>query len=345
MKRKRLYQLLAAPALDRPVVIVESDDWGPGPERQAEALWAVAELLASFCDLEGRPALMTIGAVLSLPDSQAIEESGGEYRARFLDHPAYRPVLEALKAGEKAGVFELQLHGLAHFWPESFMAAWRREETVRRWLAEDGWRTEKLPAWLQSRWVDSTSLPTKPLAEEAIRQAVQEEVQVFRRCFGRAPKVAVPPTFVWTEEVERAYAEAGVEVLITPGRRYPGRDLEGKLLPAQRSYVNGERLSSGLIALVREVYFEPALGHDPKKVVEQIERKWRQREPALLETHRFNFLNGNLAASLTALKSLLQQVLERLPEVQFLSSWQLARHLASASLGQRLQSAWGRFWR
>jgi hypothetical protein len=337
------FKSLWAGSPSTPVVIVESDDWGPGPQMQAEALWAIAEGLASVRDRAGRPALMTVGVVLSLPDPQAIEERG-EYGARFLDHPAYRPVLEALKAGEEAGVFELQLHGLAHFWPASFMAAWQREETVRRWLQEDGWRTEKLPAWLQSRWVDSSSLPTQPLAEEAIRRAVQEEVQVFRRCFGRAPKVAVPPTFVWTEEVERAYAEAGVEVLITPGSRYPGRDLQGKLLPAQRRYVNGERLPSGLIALVREVYFEPVLGHDPKAVVDQIERKWRRREPALLETHRFNFLDGNLAASLAALKRLLQQVLERLPEVRFLSSRQVAEQLAGASLGQRLQSAWRRFW-
>lgn len=340
---RRLFKSAFAPALTAPVLIVESDDWGPGHKAQIQALNAICSLLKGFKDHRGHPPVMTIGVVLSLPDSEAIAKTG-EYHARFLDDPDYRPIIEILKAGEKEGVFDLQLHGLAHYWPENFMVAWRQDEKIKRWLSEDGWRTEKLPAWLQSRWIDAAWLPSRPLPPAAIEAAVEEEVECFRRCFGKAPKVAVPPTFVWNEIVERAYAKAGIEVLITPGKRYCGRDRVGKLLPSERSYGCGERLSCGLTALVRDVYFEPALGHKPEAVLDQIAGKWHRREPALLETHRFNFLDGRLQSSLEALGSLLEKALARWPELCFLSSYELATQggLFSVSLLERVRTAWNR---
>jgi len=337
---------LAAPVLRQPVFIVESDDWGPGDPVQAEALRAVAGVLEHHRDAAGRPARMTIGVVLSVPDAGRIAATG-DYHARLLDEPEYRPIVDALQEGVSRGVFDLQLHGLAHYWSDNLMALWRRDEAVRRWLAKAGWRTERLPAWLQSRWIDAVDgLPSRPLDRSVIRRAVREEVEVFHRCFGYPPKVAVPPTFVWDGNVEAAYTEAGIEVLITPGRRYAGRDAAGRLTPPERGYYNGEALSSGLIALVRDVYFEPALGHTPEGVLAAVERKWRRREPALLETHRFNFLDGNLEASLDALDRLLREVRGRFPQVRFLSSRHLAGAMADLSDPSpvvRLRALWRRW--
>lgn len=340
----RLKVASLGPVLSSPVLIIESDDWGPGSETQVQALEALRALLRGFKDCNGHPAVMTIGVILSLPDSKAVEATR-EYHASFLDDPHYRPIVETLKAGAKEGVFDLQLHGLAHFWPANFMAAWEHDEAIRRWLAEDGWRTERLPAWLQSRWIAAFPLPSRPLPLEVIRTAVREEVACFRRCFGGFPKVAVPPTFVWNIDVESAYAEAGIEVLITPGRRYAGRDRKGGLTSPERSYFNGERLACGLRSLVRDVYFEPALQHRPDAVLAAIADKWRRREPALLETHRFNFLDGQLNASLEALKVLLEGALTRFPNLRFSSSYELATGIAdfaTASRVARIQTAWRR---
>ena len=347
IRRDRVHSL-AAPVLKQPVFIVESDDWGPGPTEQAAALEAIAEVLSRYRDSDGHPALMTIGVVLSIPDADGIAATG-KYQARFLDEPACRVIVEALKRGEAAGVFDLQLHGLAHYWPDNFMAAWRRDETIRRWLIKESWRTENLPPWLQSRWIDAVDgLPSKPLERHAVREAVRREIEGFHRCFGRQPKVVVPPTFVWDETVETAYAEAGVEVLITPGGRYRGRDAQGRLTEPERHYYNGELLATGLTALVRDIYFEPALGHRPDEVLAAVADKWRRREPALLETHRFNFLGDNLPESLACLENLLRQVLAHHPRVRFLSSHQLAARMAELSdpaPKNRLKTAWRRLRR
>ncbi|WP_022948495.1 glycosyhydrolase [Methylohalobius crimeensis] len=333
-----------APVLKYPVLIIESDDWGPGSDEQSHALEAIRAVLVKHRDKTDRHPVMTIGVLLSIPDAEAIVASD-RYHFRSLQESRYRSIVETLMAGEREGVFDLQLHGMAHFWPANFMAARNREKAVASWLSEDGWRTERLPAWLQSRWIDAASLPSRSLPVDQIRSAVREEVECFEHCFGRRPQVVVPPTFVWDAQVEKIYADAGIKVLITPGRRYAGRDREGRLTAPERSFFDGELLSCGLRALVRDVYFEPSLGHRSDQIFEAIARKWRRGQPALLETHRFNFLDGQLNSSLDALEALLEGALTRFPDIRFMSSYQLATGITdfpSVSPLHRIRTAWRR---
>ena len=63
------------PVLKRPVLVIESDDWGAGPLAQAEALTSLAALLQRVRDGSGRPAVMTLGVVLEVPDGARIAGS------------------------------------------------------------------------------------------------------------------------------------------------------------------------------------------------------------------------------------------------------------------------------
>ena len=54
------------------VLILESDDWGYGPQVQAERLDRLADLLADFRDTLGRHPVATLGVVLAGPDTERI---------------------------------------------------------------------------------------------------------------------------------------------------------------------------------------------------------------------------------------------------------------------------------
>lgn len=314
------------PVLKNPVFILESDDWGAGPLAQADALTQVSVLLQRVRDRSGRPAVMTLGAVLEVPDGARIVAAGGaQYHALPLTDACFDRVRAAMQAGIAAGVFVPQLHGQCHYWPPALLRAAQNDVAVGRWLgACEPAATEDLPAPLQSRWVDAASLPSRALAPAAIQQAVAAEAAAYRAVFGSLPQVAVATTFIWDAAVEAAWREAGVEAIITPGRRATCRNAAGQPDCMDAAMLTGEHADAGPAYLVRDVYFEPALGHTPQRLVDGMLARARQGRACLVEIHRFNFLQAR-EGSLAALEAGLHSVLAACPDVRFLSPLELAR--------------------
>ena len=330
---RRLRALWREPVLVRPVVIVESDDWGPGPDTDAARLRELATMLAAIRDEEGRPAVMTVGVVLGVPAGAAITATGGRvYVRRSLADGEFEDIVAAIRDGCAAGVFALQRHGLEHFWPEALLARLGGDDTLRQWLAGPAVRSEALPAALQSRWVDAAKLPSGRLDPSAVEAAVAEEAALFARVFGEAPEVAVPNTFVWDDATERAWAVHGVRWVVTPGWRYEGRDANGRLLAPTRRILNGERGLNGLRYVVRNDHFEPIRGHRAERVWQAIATRSLQGRPVLLETHRESFIASPdaAAAALGELERALRGAITHYPDLRFMSTAELARHFADA---------------
>jgi hypothetical protein len=320
------------PVFKRPVLVLESDDWGAGPLEQALGLERLSELLAACRDETGRPAMMTLGIVLQTADRDAMREAGGvAHVALGLDDARLAAVRDALHRGQALGVFAPQLHGLAHYWEPALVAAAADTPAVREWLRGQGpgW-TEELPAALQSRWIDARSLPSRELPADRIVAAVAAEVAAWRRIFVDPPLVAVPTTFIWTQPVEEAYRNAGVSVLITPGARCAARDREGRPVCSGPPLFNGQRGSRGILYLVRDVYFEPAFGHPAERLAQEVGARGELGRPALVETHRFNYCGPRgSAAAFATLAEALRQVRARVARVRFASSLELARAIES----------------
>ena len=310
------------PVFARPVVIVESDDWGPGPASDALILRRIAEQLADIRDRDGRPALMTLGVVLGKPDGGAIlADDCQRYHRRLLDEEAYAPIVEAMREGCAKGVFTLQRHGLEHCWPDSLLDRARHDAALRAWLADPEARSEALPSALQSRWVDAAVLPSRALPDAEVEAAVKEEGEIFQRIFGERPSVAVPNTFVWSAAVEQAWVEGGVRCVVTCGRQYEGRRAGGGLMPPTRLIFNGQRGFGEIRYLVRDVYFEPVRGHRADQVWQGVAERTALGRPALIETHRESFIAADDAVehALLELVRALRGVVKRHPDVCFLS--------------------------
>ena len=68
--RGLLLSLWHEPVIRDPVLIIESDDWGPGPPDHALQLARLIEILTEFRDMSGRRPVMTLGMVLAVPDGR-----------------------------------------------------------------------------------------------------------------------------------------------------------------------------------------------------------------------------------------------------------------------------------
>jgi hypothetical protein len=286
----------------------------------------LVDVLSCYQDQSGRRPVMTLALVLAVPDGRAISRDG-QYQRLLLDDPLFAPVRQAIERGRVAGVFGLQLHGLEHYWPAGLMAS--TDPAVRAWLTADTpGTTEKLPSHLQSRWVDASVLPSRPLDQSAIDAAVREEGALYQSLFGAPPRVAVPPTFVWTEGVERAWARAGVEFVVTPGLRSACRNAAG-LPDCDSGLLHNNQPGLGVTYLVRDDYFEPERGQRAERGLLALMNKWAQRRPCLLETHRSNFMADGASAvrNLAEVDRLYALALGRHPDLRFVSTEELGRGL------------------
>jgi len=318
--RSSLLALWREPVFKFPVLIVESDDWGAGPLAQADALGAIAAVLARHRDKVGRHPVMTLALVLAIPKP-------GMASLETLADESQRANLDAILAGREQGVFALQLHGMTHFWPDAVIATAQVREDVRSWQVEPI-LTERLPSHLQSRWINAAELPSQPLDPEKVNKAVHDETSCFAGLFGGVPEVVVPPTFVWTQDVEAAWAAQGVRVVITPGCRFTMRDAQGLPAGIDRRMLNGGQGAGEARYLVRDDYFEPMLGHRSEHALAALSDKSALGRPCLLETHRSNFLaeaGGNPEASIGELDKLYSLALRTFPDLRFVSSAELGR--------------------
>ena len=99
-ERRILLRLWCEPVMRCPVLIIESDDWGPGPPEDAEALQHLIEVLSRHRDGQGRRVVMTLGMLLSVPDGQEIRRTEEqEYYAALLSEPRFASILAAIQRG------------------------------------------------------------------------------------------------------------------------------------------------------------------------------------------------------------------------------------------------------
>lgn len=331
--RRDLLLLWREPVLRQTVLIIESDDWGAGPvAAQAAALNHLVNVLTRHQDSTGRHPVMALALVLAVPDGPSIRRDG-HYHRITLEDPKFAPVVDAIEQGRAAGVFALQLHGLEHYWSDALMAS--REPAVRAWLEDESpATTERLPSHLQSRWVDASVLPSRALPADQVTKAVGDEVRLYERIFRERSRVAVPPTFVWDETVEQAWADAGIVCVVTPGLRSACRDSKG--LPAcDMGPIHNAQKGSGVSYVVRNDYFEPCRGRGAAHALRALARATREGRPCLLENHRDNFIQGEAEArySLEELDKLYGQSLAAFPQLRFLSTRELGEIFKTRDAG------------
>jgi hypothetical protein len=328
--RRALSAAWREPVLRAPVLILETDDWGYGPLLQAERLDRIADLLSGFHDPLGRHPVATLGIVLAGPDTKRMRaEDFLTYHRVTLADPRLASVREAMLRGAARGVFALQLHALEHFWPACLMQRASADAQIRRWLSGAEFpATEELPAPLQSRWIDATELPSKPLSIDDVALAATEEIRTFTALFGTEPEVVVPPTFVWNDAVESAWAHAGARIVVTPGIRNESRDANGRVVAGKRSYFNAAKGPHGVAYVVRDCYLEPSLGVTHQRTLRALRSNARTGRPTLVEMHRLNFLGDEPTTqhAVDEVKRLLDMARAEFPTLRFMSTAELVQH-------------------
>ena len=352
----------------RKLVVFESDDWGAirMPSRQAYAnlldagirvdrshydrldclenrqdLEALFNVLAKHRDGQGRPAIFTFNVVMGNPDFAAIEEDDFE---RFHHQPfceSYRAYhgddlwpLWQQAMGE--GLIRPQFHAREHLNSPLWMEDLRAGHAQTQLAFSHGFyglktRTGAPPQgnYLAAYW------PGSPQQLKAIRDITLDGLGQFQALFGFASTTFIACNYVWPAALESTLAEQGVRLLQTQAGHIDPSP-EGQ--PAIRRHYTGQWNALQQRYSVRNVHFEPYLDSRrdwAAQALSEIKQAFLLRKPAVICSHRINYVSGMSTAhrdrNLLLLNQLLTRIRQRWPDVEFISSDALATQMESAA--------------
>ena len=336
-------------------IVFDSDDWGSQrvPSRgvlealighgiltgtspydydtleSAEDLTALLEVLGRAKGADGRAAVFSCYANPANPDFAAIRDNGfsayvwepvSATLARRGDRVA---VQAAWRQGMAAGLLAPQYHGREHLQAGLWMEHLRQSPLVRRGF-ELGFYSVPQPGLPQAArgfraanfFMDDGELPK---LEEIIRSGAE----CFAAEFGRRAEIYGPTNNIFHPALYPAVAEAGCRAVIRHVRNAQP-DGRGGL---RRVWGHAGVSEAGLDWFGRNTLFEPALGYGVDHALAGITSAFAWGVPAVISTHRVNYVGGIDPGvrdrGLRGLQALLSEIARRWPDASFVPSTRL----------------------
>jgi len=344
-------------SIDRKIVVIECDDWGsirmPSSTvynrllnaginvdnhrynqydtlEDKDDLEQLFDLLLSVKDKRGNPAVMTPIAIVANPDFRRIKDSGYKqyYYEKFTDtlvRYGRHPDTEKLwKKGIEMGIFVPELHGREHIAVQLWLEKLREGENNIRTAFDNEFVAVKMSGVPPiAREFRAEYYFSSPDQKDFLLKSAKESVLLFHEIFGYIPRAFVPANAVFHPDFEKPLFDAGVRYLNVNHLTDIPAD-NGRI---KHTWVRtGKKSASGLTYYIRNCAFEPT---DPGYrgiafTLKQIEAAFRWGKPANVSTHRVNYVGGidkeNRNRGLRELKSLLQSIEKKWPDVEFMSS-------------------------
>jgi hypothetical protein len=311
-RRRRDLFPVAGFHFDRPLVLLQSDDWGRAGLRDQEGLeqlrsagLSLGERPYDLYTLETAEDLAGLGAVLMRHRDSGSRSPcvGMNFILANLDFPKMknddfrqihlRPLAEGLPAGWSRpglidaysagiarGVFRPALHGTMHLCRSAVernaKVEGERADLLRTlWVAGTPYIHWRMP-WIGYEYWD----PEQPedfrfLAVEPQKALIGQTVGAFSKLFSSLPRSVCAPGYRANDDTHRAWAQHGISV---------AQNGPGALMPPHFDRY-------GILHLSRTVEFEP--GTDPAfsvtAGVRQAETCFERGLPAIVSVHSINF--------------------------------------------------------
>jgi hypothetical protein len=160
------------------------------------------------------------------------------------------------------------------------------------------------------------------------KSIVKEALSEFENIIGYKSMSFISPNYVWDQEIEDALYESGVLFIQSSFHQNISRYFDDQ--PKSIRHYTGKRNKNGQIYITRNVYFEPS--ENPNKdwvglAMKQISTAFLWRKPAVISSHRVNFIGSidesNRRNNLYSLEYLLTSIIKKWPDVEFMTTPEL----------------------
>jgi hypothetical protein len=293
------------------------------------------ETLSSVKDSTGKHPRVTALSVVANIDFEA-QRNSDKYQYELLPETfaklGYDKAWSLWREGIESGLIYPQFHGREHLNIKILENNLRKSEyTTRVALENRSYSSIRNETFTNLSY--TAAFDFDDLAEiENHRQIVETGLDYFHQIFGFRSLTFNPPGGREHSDLHSTLHGCGVKYIETPfiKNEHQGSNRYRKII----NYT-GKKNSLGQTLFVRNCLFEPGSDNSVDWVsycLSQIEVAFRWGKPAIVSSHRVNFCGNidpnNRKVGLTALNRLLNGIVSRWPEVEFLTTNELG-HLVS----------------
>lgn len=293
-----------------------------------EDLQALYEVLDSVKDQHGNPVILT---ALSIPVNIDFEKMAStnfeEYHYELLPQTfaklkGYERVWDLWKEGMTKGLLSPQFHGREHFNLRLFRynLAQKDPETLAC-LKEHSYVGIKNNPYQYIRPTGAFCFEEK--TEVALHKKIIEDgLNQFEKVFGFRSRTFNAPGAREHSDLHETLSQGGVQYIESPVIK---KEHQGAGKYKRVFHYTGKKNKHGQTFLVRNCQFEPSSQKRNtdwvKHCLNQVEAAFTMRKPAIIGSHRVNFC-GHIdeqirKTGLADLKNLLQAIVKKWPEVEF----------------------------
>ncbi|AWI24449.1 polysaccharide (de)acetylase [Flavobacterium pallidum] len=348
----------------RKIVVIESDDWGSIRMQSANAFAAMSqqfalkdnpfnrvdsletesdmdmlyECLNAVKDKNGNHAKITANFLTANPDFEKIKASRFEqyfyedFRNSYERYDCGN-AFEKVQHGINAGIFYPQFHGREHvqveYWMRDLMEA-KRETLIGFEHGFFGFGRNEINA---KGYLSSFNAASETELEN-VKKTIREGLQHFEKIFGFTSRSVIAPQNTMHPKLLPFLKENGVDV-IQGARVRKQQPLHANEKPTVKRFM-GSVNEAGQLDIVRNVTFEPGSHKTSQvdKALKEIEIAFRWGKPAVICSHRHNFM-GTLDASnrekgFQQLGQLLHTICKKWPQTEFMTTIELANLIKSS---------------
>ena len=297
------------------------------------------ETLSSVKDKNGRHAVFTPFALPCNIDFEKMEADDfnhfyfetlpNTYKKLALQQPeAYTGTWDLWKEGIRKGFLKPQFHGREHLNLTVFNDKLKKRDpqllTALKNKSYTSISDDKYPTMSSTAELDFWEVKEN----DALKPILKEGLQLFEEVYGYKSNYFTPPVFNIHHALFQTLKDNGIQFLDLALLRNEHQGLN--VYKKSFNYI-GKQTQEGLTIMVRNVVFEPTEDRGIDWVdftMKQIETAFRWNKPAIISSHRVNFCGHinpqNREKGLDSLKRLLQEIVKKWPDVEFMSADEMA---------------------